>query len=211
MDDTTSGFTVANPIFTASVVAGGISYKVNDVVTVGGGAGGTVRVTKIHPSLVINEGPVSEIQLLTGGSGYSTGTKATSGGSGSGCTISVSLASGYVSWKLPTGWAAADDIPYRIPPTGELRYWVQVKVVVPPATPPIAKHIELTFVGQTCRGCYVGHSGTYPDPSSTPSRDKNNCYVYYSESFEKPKWQSGFQEIVDKIKTAGTICIINQR
>jgi hypothetical protein len=117
----------------------------------------------------------------------------------------------YVNWKLPTGWVTADNNPYNIPNTGEQRYWVRVRVDVPPTTPPIAKYIGLTFVGQTCRGCYVGHSGTYPDPATTPSRDKNNCYIYYFESFEKPKWQSGFQDIVDKLKTAGTIAIINQR
>ena len=222
VSDTTSGFTIADPIYTASVLSGGTGYKVNDVLTVDGGTGGTVKVIKIHPSLVDGEGPVFEIsvpnwpsggiELLSGGSGYSVGTKTTTGGSGAGCTISIiSLAAGYVNWKLPTDWATANDNPYNIPDTGEQRYWVRVRADVPPTTPPIAKYIGLTFAGQTCRGCYVGHSGTYPDPATTPSRDKNNCYIYYLDSFVKPKWQSGFQDIVDKIKTAGTICIVNQR
>ena len=51
----------------------------------------------------------------------------------------------------------------------------------------------------------------YPNPAAHPSRDRNNCYIYEDDSFAQPTWEEGFQEIVDKLKTAGTIAIINQQ
>lgn len=38
---------------------------------------------------------------------------------------------------------------------------------------------------------------------------KNNIYVYEESEFAKPVYESGLQEIIDRLKTAGTIAIIN--
>jgi hypothetical protein len=46
-------------------------------------------------------------------------------------------------------------------------------------------------------------------PYNPANRDKNNCYVYNSDSFAKPTWESGLQDILDHIKCAGTVAIIN--
>jgi len=43
----------------------------------------------------------------------------------------------------------------------------------------------------------------------TPYRDKNNIYIYREVSFAKPVWETGLQAIIDRLKTAGTIAIIN--
>ena len=40
-------------------------------------------------------------------------------------------------------------------------------------------------------------------------RDANNIYVYSSDAWAKPEWESGLQGIIDRLKTAGTVCIIN--
>jgi hypothetical protein len=43
----------------------------------------------------------------------------------------------------------------------------------------------------------------------TPYRDRNDIYIYREISFAKPVWETGLQAIIDRLKTAGTICIIN--
>ena len=120
---------------------------------------------------------------------------------------------GYINWKVPADWKATDDIPNSIPATGEQRFWVRARVSMIPTTRPVADYIGLLFVGETCRGAYTSDEDTYPDPDPAvhPHWDKNNCYIYSKDSFEKPSWESGFQEIVDRIKTAGTIAIINSK
>jgi len=40
-------------------------------------------------------------------------------------------------------------------------------------------------------------------------RDIDNSYVYSGDSWARPEWESGLQGIIDRIKTAGTIAIIN--
>ena len=114
---------------------------------------------------------------------------------------------GSVWWKLPKDWTADDGagIPYNIPNTGTPQYWLRCRVVSVPSVTPIADFIQLSYAGATNRGRYIGTTDTY-DPAK---RDRNNCYIYSIIDFEKPEWQSGFQEIVDRLKTAGTVCIIN--
>lgn len=66
--------------------AAGTGYQVNDVLTLAGGTtGATVTVATIGGS-----GEVLTITLTTKGYGHTTGVKATSGGSGSGCTVNIS-------------------------------------------------------------------------------------------------------------------------
>jgi len=49
-----------------------------------------------------------------------------------------------------------------------------------------------------------------PDsPHGTPYRDRNDIYIYREVSFAKPVWETGLQAIIDRLKTAGTIAIIN--
>lgn len=47
----------------------------------------------------------------------------------------------------------------------------------------------------------LAHGATY--------RDKNNIYIYREGSFAKPVWETGLQDIIDRLKTAGTAAIIN--
>lgn len=65
--------------------AGGTGYAEGNVLTIStGGAGGTVEVVGV------SSGVVTGVRLLTAGSGYTTGTgKATTGGSGTLCTVNI--------------------------------------------------------------------------------------------------------------------------
>lgn len=64
--------------------AGGSGYTVNDVLTISEGSGGTVTATTVAG------GAVTVISLTTAGYGYTTGAgKATTGGTGTGCTIEI--------------------------------------------------------------------------------------------------------------------------
>lgn len=56
--------------------------------------------------------------------------------------------------------------------------------------------------------CYSQVAATY-NPLTTPKRDLDDCYIYYEQSFAKPTVETGLQDIVDRLKTAGTIAIIN--
>lgn len=69
----------------ATPTAAGTGYKLGEVLTITtGGSGGTAVITGI------SGGTVTAVNLLTEGSAYTTGTgKATSGGSGSGCTLNI--------------------------------------------------------------------------------------------------------------------------
>lgn len=147
---------------------------------------------------------------------------------------------GYIYWEVPgIAWEKADNIPYNIPNIGERRYWVRVRVVVAPTTTPIADYIPIIYAGQTCRGNYtgtqyltlsnaqtissvVGFTPFYAHQPLSPAtpvlsiydptkRDLNNCYIYLLGSFERPLWESGLQDIINRLKTAGTIAIINPR
>ncbi len=71
--------------FNSTPTAGGTGYVVGDILTVTtGGTNGKAIVTSTVA------GVVSTIALLASGSGYTTGTgKATSGGTGSGCTVEI--------------------------------------------------------------------------------------------------------------------------
>jgi hypothetical protein len=62
------------------------------------------------------------------------------------------------------------------------------------------------YYGCSCNlSCYGQNPATY----DYTKRDKNNCYIYWELSFAKPHYESGLQEILDRLKTAGTIAIIN--
>lgn len=88
----------------ATPTAGGTGYVVNDVLTLTtGGTGCTVKVLAIGGS-----GDVTAVQLLTPGSGYSAGAgNATTGGSGTLCTIEVTaVAQGFIKLNAPNGAGA---------------------------------------------------------------------------------------------------------
>jgi len=78
----TGGITVLNPTPTA----GGTNYLVGDILTITtGGTNGKAIVTAIAPG-----GIVTAVSLMRPGSGYTTGSaKATSGGSGTLCTLDI--------------------------------------------------------------------------------------------------------------------------
>ncbi len=81
---------------TATPVVAGSGYAVNDILTLAGGTGGQAKVSAIGGG-----GTVTTVELNSStddetgkteynrGTGYSTGTKATTGGTGTGCTISI--------------------------------------------------------------------------------------------------------------------------
>jgi hypothetical protein len=78
----TGGITAVNPVPTAK----GTGYRIGDVLTVStGGTGGAVYVETISGA-----GVVETVSLRACGSTYTTGTgKATTGGTGSGCTVEI--------------------------------------------------------------------------------------------------------------------------
>lgn len=76
---TASGITAV----ASAPTAGGTGYKIGDVLTVTGGS------AKVYVENV-NAGVVTSVSLYASSGGYTTGTgKATTGGSGSGCTINI--------------------------------------------------------------------------------------------------------------------------
>ena len=82
----TTGVRTTTSITSATVTAGGTLYTVGDILTCTAvGTNGKVMVTAVNPG-----GIVTAISLVRGGSGYSTGAaQATSGGTGTLCTINV--------------------------------------------------------------------------------------------------------------------------
>ena len=75
----------------AAPTAGGTGYKVGDILKVSEGASGTVKVT------AVTSGVVDTVILITGGVNYTTGTgKATTKGTGTGCTIEITHAAEFV-------------------------------------------------------------------------------------------------------------------
>lgn len=87
------GITVFDPVgaiseIAATPYAGGSGYTVDDVLTIAGGVGGTVKVVSVTDVMVTGE--VTAVELVDAGAGYSfSGNMATTGGTGTGCTISV--------------------------------------------------------------------------------------------------------------------------
>jgi len=72
---------------TAVIAAAGTGYTANDVLTIAGGTGGTVRVLTVGGS-----GEVTSIVIANPGTGYSAATgAATTGGTGSACTITTTI------------------------------------------------------------------------------------------------------------------------
>jgi hypothetical protein len=76
----------AGEVFSVSVGDGKTGYAEGDVLTLTtGGTGATVKVITVDA-----DGTILTVLLLTGGEDYATGTSATSGGTGSGATMSIS-------------------------------------------------------------------------------------------------------------------------
>jgi len=72
---------------TAIIAAAGSGYTANDILTIAGGSGGTVRVLTVDGS-----GAVTSIQIANPGTGYAAATgAATTGGTGTGCTITTTI------------------------------------------------------------------------------------------------------------------------
>lgn len=80
---TVSGSISANGL-SSTPTAGGSGYRLGDILTISGGTGGKAVVSQL------SAGVVTEVGLLDVGSGYSTGAgKATTGGTGTGCTLNI--------------------------------------------------------------------------------------------------------------------------
>lgn len=71
-------------IIAVNLIAHGTGYHTGDELELAGGDGGTVSITQ-------SQGVISAIALESGGTGYSVGTKATTGGYGVGCTVEVTV------------------------------------------------------------------------------------------------------------------------
>jgi hypothetical protein len=72
---------------TVAITAAGAGYAVNDILTIAGGTGGTVRVLAVDGS-----GAITSIKIVNPGSGYSAAAgAATTGGTGAGCTITTTI------------------------------------------------------------------------------------------------------------------------
>lgn len=83
----------------ATPTAGGVNYLVGDILDVVevGGVGGRVTVSTINATT----GAVTAIALYQGGQGYTVAAgKATTGGSGSGCTVEVTSVSVGSGWTI---------------------------------------------------------------------------------------------------------------
>lgn len=102
----TGGITAVN----STPTAGGTLYVVGDILTIStGGAGGKVRVTSISAG-----GVVTGVELYAcGTTAYTTGTgKATTGGTGSGCTINITTVGnvGYVTLMQNHNLVVGDSV-----------------------------------------------------------------------------------------------------
>jgi len=133
-------------IATATLAAAGAGYAVNDILTIGSGTGGKVRVTATNPG--VNSKVTSISTQLDGtnafntelGSGYSATTgAATTGGTGTGCTITTTVVTisnpagsrsnitlnGYSDWGLPS--SASLTAMYSVKTAGQFvsngTYW----------------------------------------------------------------------------------------
>ena len=73
----------------AEIEAAGLGYTALDVLTVAGGTSGTVRVDSVSVL-----GAVTAITILTVGSAYESEVKATTGGTGAGCTLDITALTG---------------------------------------------------------------------------------------------------------------------
>lgn len=72
---------------TAVLAAAGTGYTANDVLTIAGGTGGTIRILTVGAS-----GEVLTFRFANRGTGYSAATgAATSGGTGTGCTVTKTI------------------------------------------------------------------------------------------------------------------------
>lgn len=74
-----------NKISAAGIADGGTGYTAGDVLDVAGGTGGKVTV------VTVSGGAVASTAIAEEGSGYSSGTAATTGGTGTGCTLSLTV------------------------------------------------------------------------------------------------------------------------
>lgn len=87
-------------IGTATVTAGGTGYVVGDTITVtqSGATGGTLKVS------AVTAGAVTGVTMLTPGSAYSVASGlATTGGTGTGCTVAIATLCDTFKWKLNAG------------------------------------------------------------------------------------------------------------
>jgi hypothetical protein len=79
----------------------------------------------------------------------------------------------------------------------------------------LVSHISGTFATDLAAGKWGaadGKVGVYdPTKRTTLSGPKNDCYIYLVGSWEKPLWETGLQAILDRLKTAGTVAIINPK
>lgn len=80
----TDSTNVNDSIKTVSIGAAGSGYAVGDILTLAGGTGGQVLVEAVDGG-----GLIEAISLYAAGYGYTTGTKSTSGGTGTSATITI--------------------------------------------------------------------------------------------------------------------------
>jgi len=105
-----SGVRNTNGILTVNTVpvAGGLNYRIGDVITLSTtGINGKVTVETVSAT-----GAVLTVSLRRCGSGYGVGTSATTGGTGTGCTIGITSVGvvGYISTNINHFFKIGDPV-----------------------------------------------------------------------------------------------------
>lgn len=91
-------------ILTGVFSAAGTGYVIADQLAIAGGTGGVYTITDVDGSGAILDGYISKT-----GSGYTAGTKATTGGAGTGATILITVSS-----IISLGGANSTGLPYAV-------------------------------------------------------------------------------------------------
>jgi hypothetical protein len=120
---TTTGVTVLN----TSPTAGGSGYSVGQTLTItgGGGSGATCRVE------AVNAGAVTQIGLLTRGTGYTAGSGYATTGTGTGCTVAITTVGNvYSITKSGTDTWAESGFATVVIPTWESVSNTEKKIII---------------------------------------------------------------------------------
>jgi hypothetical protein len=125
----TVNITVSSGAIQSATISGGASggsyYRVGDILSVSTGNGdGKVKVTSVSSMVV------TQLSVIAAGSGYSSGVKATTRLSGSGCKLDVVLDTSILFSRKGTAapstgtWAVGDTYTNTAPSTGQYIGWV---------------------------------------------------------------------------------------
>lgn len=103
-----SAIGIIGTLATAPTAGGTNTYAVGDILTITDGDGtATARVTATNGAGLLGAGAVTAVEIVSRGTGYSTGTgKATTGGGGTGATLNITaIGTGSITKTGTTTWA----------------------------------------------------------------------------------------------------------